>query len=359
MLFGVTNAVLSKPLYPALMRLFAIWSFPVCFLCSLACAQWQAQDSHTHESLRGVSASSDHLVWASGTHGTYVFTRDGGRTWTAGKIPGAESLDFRGVKSFGVEAFLLAAGPGEQSRIYHTSHLGEKWDLQFTNPETKGFFDCIAFSDRLHGIVVGDPVNGRFRVLQTSDGGKNWQFIDPQNLPPAIDGEGAFAASNSCVAVQGKNYVWFVTGGTAARVFRSIDGGKSWLVSATPIMHGSPSQGIFSIAFRDASHGVIAGGDYQHPEQNGPDLATTDDGGKTWKLAEVPQQKFFSAIAYAPSGTNSDGLIAVGASASAFSKDNLHSWESFSPAGFNAVVATPGLVYAVGANGSIAIAKEP
>jgi len=38
----------------------------------------------------------------------------------AGPMPGA--LDFRAVVAFSPEeAFLMSAGPGEQSRIYHTS----------------------------------------------------------------------------------------------------------------------------------------------------------------------------------------------------------------------------------------------
>ena len=117
-----------------------------------AVAQWQPQPSHTTESLRGISMFNQDIAWASGTHGTYLFTIDGGKVWTTGKVPGAESLDFRGVKSFGFDAFLLAAGPGDQSRIYYTRHLGERWALQFTNREPQGFFDCMAFFDALHGI---------------------------------------------------------------------------------------------------------------------------------------------------------------------------------------------------------------
>ena len=84
-------------------------------------------------------------------------------------------------------------------------------------------------------------------------------------MPAALDGEGAFAASNSCIAVNGKEDVWFATGGSAARVFHSSDSGATWGVTETPIMHGAASEGIFSIAFRDPLHGVIAGGDYAHP----------------------------------------------------------------------------------------------
>jgi photosystem II stability/assembly factor-like uncharacterized protein len=82
----------------------------------------QTQLSHTTESLRGVSVVSQNIAWASGTHGTYLRTTDAGRIWTPAQIPGAESLDLRAVVAFSAdEAFLMSAGPGDQSRIYHTA----------------------------------------------------------------------------------------------------------------------------------------------------------------------------------------------------------------------------------------------
>jgi photosystem II stability/assembly factor-like uncharacterized protein len=328
------------------------FAFFVILSAANALAQWQMQESHTKESLRGIGVVDENDVWASGTHGTYLLTTDGGKTWTAHQVSGAEDLDFRGVKAFGTEAFLLAAGPGDKSRIYHTSDFGKHWDLQFTNPEPKGFLDCMAFSDSKHGVIVGDPVNSRFQILRTEDGGKNWQYADLKGMPPAIEGEGAFAASNSCIAVNGKYNVWFVTGGTAARVFHSSDGGEHWSIAETPMVHGASSQGIFSVAFKDALHGVIAGGDYAHPDQNGNNLAVTDDGGKTWKAPTIQPQEYFSAVAYIRGGSPGSAA-AVGSSVSAVSKDGFHTWNSFLPAGFNAVDSTNGVVYGVGANGVV------
>lgn len=334
---------MRRALIPQL-ALLVIFSLPVL-------AQWQPQESHTQESLRGVSVFDQNIVWASGTHGTYLLTTDGGATWLAAQVPGAEALDFRDVESFGSTAYLLAAGPGEQSRIYKTSDQGAHWELQFTNHDPKGFLDCMAFWDQGHGIAVGDPVDGRFQLIATADGGRHWKLLP--GLPAARDGEALFAASGTCIATQGAKNVWFATGGAAARVFRSSDRGRSWKVAETPIAHGSPSAGIFSIAFRDARHGVIAGGDYKNPEQGGAGLALTDDGGKSWKLAAVTPQKYFSAVAYVSAN---GGLAVVGSSAAAFSKDGLKSWKSLVPAGFNAISSRPslGVAWAVGPKGTIA-----
>lgn len=263
--------------------------------------------SHTTESLRGVSTVSRQVAWASGTHGTYLRTTNGGGTWTPAQVPGADALDFRAVVAFSAdEAFLMSAGPGDQSRIYHTSDAGQHWQPQFTNSNPKGFFDSMAFWDPKHGIVLGDPIpdeKGKlhFELLETEDG-ESWHPIPPSQLPQAVEGEGAFAASNSCIAVlhspSGDPNIWFATGGKAARVFHSPDRGKTWDVFETPILHGPESAGIFSISFRDSLHGVIAGGDYKRPKDDGPNLAFTDDGGKTWTLSILKPQAFFSAVAY-------------------------------------------------------------
>lgn len=267
--------------------------------------------SHTKENLRGVSAVSRDIAWASGAHGTYLRTTDGGRTWTPGQVSDAAALDFRAVVAFSAdEAFLMSAGSGEQSRIYYTSDGGRHWQLQFTNMNPKGFFDSMVFWNSKHGVVLGDPIPDesgilKFEVLLTDDG-QNWRAVPSAELPAAMEGEGAFAASNTCVAIirsasmsSGSDAnIWFATGGKVARVFHSADRGQNWQVFDTPIVHGPESAGIFSIAFRDAMHGVIAGGDYKHPNDDGPNLAFTEDGGKTWTLLDIQPQAYFSAVAY-------------------------------------------------------------
>jgi len=332
-------------------------SIPILILAlSIGLPAQQVMDSHTTESLRGVGAPSKDIAWASGTHGTVLRSIDGGKTWQAAQVPGAEALDFRDVEAFGSDvAYLLAAGPGEQSRIYKTTDAGKNWALQFTNKEPKGFFDCMAFWDRDHGIAVGDPVNGKFELITTTDGGGSWKAIASENLPSAIEGEGAFAASGTCIAVQSVKHVWFATGGKVARVFHSADAGNTWSVVETPIVHGEASAGIFSIAFRDAKHGVIAGGDYKQPEKDGPNLAVTEDGGKTWDLAKVSPQSYFSAAAFL---SKSAAHLFMAGTAHAAYLNNLDakSWKHLWDFNLNALAVGPdGLVVGVGPKGAIVL----
>ena len=314
-------------------------------------AQWGLQPSGTDADFRGLCAVSSTVAWASGTRGTYTRTTDGGKTWRAGTVAGAGELDFRDVEAFDEKtAYLLSIGKGESSRIYKTTDGGANWTLQFTNKAAEGFFDAMAFWDRDHGIAMSDPVDGRFLVITTDDGGKTWNQVPAANLPPAIKGEGGFAASGTCITVQGKSNVWFASGGSAARVFRSTDRGRTWQVAATPITSGAESAGIFSIAFKDARHGIIAGGDYRKPEEAVNNVATTADGGRTWKLAGGARPKGYrSAVAYVRSM-----IVAVGTSGSDSSTDGGNNWTGLDRENYNSVSFAAGAGWAAGPRGRIA-----
>src|SRR5204863_4666693 len=113
---------------------------------------------------------------------------------------------------------------------------------------------------------LSDPVRGPFRLLLTEDAGNTWKPLPESSCPAALQGEGAFAASGTCLVTMGPNDVWFVTGGAkVARVMHSGDRGKHWTSHETPVLAGVESAGCFSIALRDPAHGVIVGGDYRKP----------------------------------------------------------------------------------------------
>jgi photosystem II stability/assembly factor-like uncharacterized protein len=322
--------------------------FMILFAPALLLPSWTQQISNTTVSLRGLAAVSENVAWASGTKGTYLLTTDGGEKWIVATVPGAEALDFRDVAAFSARsAYLLSSGTGNASRVYKTSDGGSSWKLLFSNPDPGGFFDALSFWDERHGLVAGDPVNGHFVIFTTSDGGVSWQR---ETTPPALAEEGAFAASGSCLVTRGTREAWFATGGPAGgRVFRSSNRGKTWHVSAPLLRGGTKSSGLFSLAFRDAHHGIAVGGDYQKPEGTAETLGLTSDGGKTWK-AQTGLHGFRSGVVFLASGA----AIAVGTSGSEVSNDNGKSWQAISADSFNAVAAYGSSVWAVGARGTIA-----
>jgi len=321
-------------------------------LSSVSLAQsFTVQNSNTTENLRGLSAISSSVIWAGGTHGTYLRTVDGGSTWVSAQVPGAETLDFRDVEAFSAdEVYLLAAGPGDQSRIYRTSDAGKTWTLQFTNSDPKGFYDCMSFWDRTHGIALGDPVEGVFEILVTDDG-EHWGSLPGAASPRSLAQEGAFAASGTCISAQG-DQVWFVTGGSAARVFRSLNRGNTWAAADLPLVKDNAASGAFSVVLDGRGRAVIGGGDYQHPERN-PNLAYSEDGGITWQVLSFSQQSYFSAVAIDPG--NRQRLLAVGSAHAAYT-DNLQSgiWKAYWDLNLNAAAFLgPGEAVAVGPQGKI------
>jgi photosystem II stability/assembly factor-like uncharacterized protein len=318
---------------------------------SSAFAQWQTQVIESKSDFRGLCVVSSKVAWVGGTKGTVARTIDGGTTWSVATVPGAEKLDFRDVEAFGeTTAYLLSAGPGDASRIYKTINGGKSWTMQFKSADPAAFFDAIAFWDEQHGIALGDPIKGQFQLIATADGGTNWNPIATKVLPPALPGEGAFAASGTCLVTHGDTDVWFATGGAkTARVFHSKDRGQNWMVRDTPIIAGAESAGIFSIAFRDERFGMIVGGDYRKPNEIGATAAITSDGGKTWKLLDG-RLPFRSAVAWAK-----DRWVAVGISGSDTSLDDGATWNVLDRENYNSVgFTTSGEGWAIGPKGRIA-----
>jgi photosystem II stability/assembly factor-like uncharacterized protein len=317
---------------------------------------WIAQGSGTSARLRGLAAVSPAVAWAGGSGGTVVRTTDGGASWLRITLPDADMLDCRDIHALDDRtAVVLAAGPGEKSRIYRTTDSGRTWSLAFRSRNPKAFFDAIAFWGAPSGLALGDPLDGQFTLLRTDDGGASWNSIPSLSLPPALPGEGSFAASGTCLTVQGSANAWFATGGGEnARVFRSTDRGTSWAVASTPVGAGAPSAGIFSLAFRDAEHGVAVGGDYLQPGRTERNVARTRDGGRTWLEASgQPPNGYRSAVTHVP-GTPMT-WVAVGPSGTDISEDDGATWRPLGRAGFDAVSFVQGAGWAAGAAGQIGL----
>ena len=201
------------------------------------------QRSGTTNRLQAVSPVSARVVWASGVGGTFTVTTDGGATWRAGVVPGAEALEFRDVQGVSErDAFLMSAGNGGDSRIYRTDDGGATWALQFQNRDPKAFYDCFAFWDATHAIVFSDAVGDRFPALRTEDGA-TWHDIGdrlPAAQPSAAFGV-AYAPGGSTVVA---------TGPRGAAVSR--DEGRTW-----SRLEGV--EGCWAVAFGDRRTGWLVG----------------------------------------------------------------------------------------------------
>lgn len=314
---------------------------------------WQPQASGTTAELRGLAVVSPTVAWASGAKGTVLRTTDGG-TWQVLAIPDADKLDFRDIHAFDANtAIVMGAGPGTASRIYRTNDGGATWKLLITNPDPAGFWDAIAFWDAKRGLVFGDPVNGHFQVLVTSDGGDTWQPVKDEAGLVALPKEGAFAASGTCLTVAGTSDAWFATGGAlTSRVFHSQDGGLTWQASAVPVPADAPARGLFSVGFRDHKVGVAAGGDYKEVKLAGTNGARTEDGGASWTPVPVLPAGYMSVVV--PVRGAPDTFVAAGLAGSGYSPDAGRTWQVLDTTPVNTVgFASPAAGWAVGPKGLV------
>lgn len=320
-------------------------------------AQWQPQSVGTTATFRAVSVASADVAWIGGSKGTFVRTADGGKTWQTGTVPDAQTCDFRDVQAIDAQtAYLMSAGPAEKgaARIYKTTNGGQSWTLQYQTQQVGVFFDSMDFWDKEHGIVVSDPVDGKWFMLTTDNGGQTWQPISPAALPAMEAKEGAFAASGTSLVVQGKRNVWVASGmGQFGRVFRSSDRGQTWTVANTPLPGGETS-GLFGIHFFSEKNGMVVGGDYKQEKLPGINSAITRDGGQTWQAtAPTDPPGLKEAVALLPG----DRVLVVGPNGTSLSADQGQTWQRIDSEGFHSVTCVKGNCYAVGEKGKVAIQR--
>lgn len=317
---------------------------------------WEMQASGTTARLRGLSAVDERVVWASGSGGVVIRTLDGGKTWQHRPLPDASELDFRDLHAFDADhAVLMACGPGEKSRLYRTDDGGASWTLTFRGPDDSVFLDALSFADDRRGLALGDPVDSRFFLLRSLDGGRSWRQVEPEQMPPALAGEAAFAASGTCLTMEPDGSAWFVTGGAnPSRAFSTTTEGRNWVAMDLPIAAGRASAGAFSIARVDHHRLVAVGGDFLEPLRSERNAAISDNQGRSWKRLDVSPPRGYRSCVTAVPGTNGRMLVTVGPSGSDFSTDGGESWSPLSDDGFDAVdFVAPHTGWAVGEGGRI------
>jgi len=333
-------------------------AIPFVFAAAANAQTWTIQISGASSSLRGISvvrsSTSPHgpIVWATGSNGAIFRSDEGGNNWTRlNKIASGESLDIRGVRAFDEKtAYVMSSGPGDKSRIYKTTDGGVVWELQFVDERPAVFLDDIVCFAETKCFVLGDPIDEKFFMIATDDG-KHWHELPRDNMPPILQGEGAFAASGTSLIAYGKSDLYFVTGGAAtARVFHSPVLGRTWTVNDTPIAAGNASSGIFSIA-RAGDTLVVVGGDYRVPAGTTAVAAYSKDAGKTWTLSATQPSGYRSAVAF----INATTLICAGTNGEDISHDSGITWTHTGALNMNAVAVFDEMnAWAVGGRGTFA-----
>lgn len=319
---------------------------------------WEESVVDSDQSFRGLDAVDSKTAWISGGSlsggaGKVYRTTDGGETWQDVTPPGTEGLSLRDVEAQDADAaVVLSIGPGNASRIWRTTDGGATWTETFRNTEEDAFYNCLDFyPGGKRGLAVSDPVDGRFRVLATSDSGRSWEVLPTEGMPDST-GEYNFSASGDCLVIKGR-HAWFGSGGASARVFHSTDRGLTWEATASTIPAGEAA-GVFGLAFRTPRHGVAVGGDFAAPD-DGTDASAYSTDARSWTnggdLVHLGEDAAWLT------GSRST-VITVGESGdvagSSVSHDGGVTWRQFDTTGFHTLDCTrDGSCWTAGGGGRV------
>ncbi|WP_367182396.1 WD40/YVTN/BNR-like repeat-containing protein [Winogradskyella sp.] len=209
----------------------------------------------------------------------------------------------------------------------------EKNKIVYQEVHPKAFYDSMDFWNDEEGMAIGDPTEDCMSVIITRDGGKTWNKLSCDDLPKAKEGEAAFAASDTNIAIVG-DHTWVATGGKASRILYSPNKGKTWEVFDTPIVQGKETTGMYSIDFYDENNGFAIGGDYTQPNDTLANKIRTSDGGRNWQVvANAKGPGYRSCVQYIPN-SNAKELVAVGFKGIDYSNDAGNNWRHLSDEGF-------------------------
>jgi photosystem II stability/assembly factor-like uncharacterized protein len=297
-------------------------------------------------SIRAIDILNDGSLAFAANNGSFGLFNPLKDSWVTSKQElDSVNLHFRSVAHTSTDFFMLSIE--SPSFLYKTGDNG-KMQLVYQEHNTKSFYDSMNFWNDQEGIAIGDPTDGCMSIIITRNGGNIWNKISCDALPKAKDGEAAFAASNTNIAILGDK-TWIATGGMASRILYSPDKGKTWEVFNTPIIQGLETTGMYSLDFYDELNGFAIGGDYTKPEDNLANKIRTFDGGKSWQLvAENQNPGYRSCVQYFPNRVGKE-LVAIGFKGIDFSNDSGDSWNHLSDEGFYTIrFLNDSIAYAAG-----------
>ena len=307
--------------------------------------------SGTKSSLRGLSVVNDEVVWVCGSNGTVGRSSNGGKDWKWKVVKGFEKRDFRDIEAFDATTAVIIA-VGEPAHILRTVDGGETWKVVYENKTPGMFLDAMEFWNEQAGIVIGDPIDGRFFITRTFDGGSTWKDIPVDRRPQADSGEACFAASGTNIRALDNDEAVFISGGKTSSLF--IRDSKTKL----PIIQGKETAGANSIAVWDRYHRkggdrlVVVGGDFAADSSSESNCFYSTDRGKTWHAPKKGPNGYRSCVEYLDKRI----LVTCGLSGVDYTTDNASTWQSISKEGFHVCrIAKIGkTIYLAGSNGKVA-----
>ncbi len=316
-------------------------------------------------SIRGLSVLDNKTVWFSGSKGVFGKSENALSSTEFHQIEKYKKSDFRDIEAFSKKKAVMMSS-GFPALILYTEDAGLTWIESFRSMDSAIFLDGMDFWNAKEGVVFGDPINGRFFVMKTKDGGKTWKEIDTAGFPLTMNGEAAFAASGTSIRCLKNGDFAFVSGGAVSRFYYFNKIKNRWNVSPVPIIQGKSSQGAFSFSALDKDEFnenlfCFVGGDFLK------DTLNEDESNSAWYRLSPPlwfRQKFIqntNGYRSCVEAINSFFLISCGTSGVDISVGtgvDKH-WKKISDDSFHVVrkAKRGNLIVLAGANGRIAKLK--
>lgn len=169
-------------------------------------------------------------VWACGDNGVVLKTTNSGINWIntgTGIIPTDINLN---VITYSSSNSLVALTSGvrlDTAIVYRTSNGGSNWQIVFR--QYQGNINAI-FINSPAGILIGNPVNGRWSIWKTSNDGVTW---DSSGIYLAQNGN-EIGWKNSFCYTQPFEASYMLFGTNNSRVYYSTNLGNTWQFSTVP-----------------------------------------------------------------------------------------------------------------------------
>lgn len=313
-----------------------------------AIGQWTSVDIPSNSSFRALKAFNNH-IWAGGTQGTILHSKNRGKTWEILQIQGAEKLDFRDIAIINeLEVILMSAGLSEEgkARLYVTKDGGKNWELRVNISEAGYFFDCLQWdAKRKKGFLLADPIKQRLNLLSVTK--DTLLRVESMHSPTLQDKEAFFAASGSSM-IQTRNQIHLIGGGAdSIKVYHYNLRNTSWSTSPLSIQ-GGEAKGYFSIGAKNDKSLWAVGGDYRKLNESSIPIITSQDGGENWTpMSDTPtfyMEKVIWAKPY---------WVVRGPSRSAAYHEKTKRWKELGNTHFHNIIQLGDVIWGIGAKGQL------
>jgi photosystem II stability/assembly factor-like uncharacterized protein len=192
---------------------------------------WEERASGVTVSLNSVSNIDAINAYICGDSGTVLRTANVGYNWTkvgTNGIPANVTLG--NIFAYSSAVVITAGVSGNNAAAYLSTNSGSNWTQVFTQANT--IINGIWLYGVSNGIIVANPVGGRWSLWKTTNAGVSWDSAG-MYLPQAASETGF---RNSLYVIGSK--IWFGTNNS--RIYYSSNSGISWTtISTSPLINSA------------------------------------------------------------------------------------------------------------------------